>query len=214
QNCIIINPGANKKVDSVYVQQVLPPLLIGSKLLLVQMEIDPEATLLALKLAKSQSVLTIFNTAPATTGITEEFFRFTDVLCCNEIELQQLTSADCVANPAEIITGGRILMEAGCPSIIVTLGEKGAILFDNKFPGGFEVKVPIKIDKGSGDAFLGSLAFFIVDQINASPHSQYLTPEIVKKAVGTAAFTVTAKGAQSSYQSVIRTIKTHLSMPY
>ncbi|KAF0992118.1 hypothetical protein HZS_173 [Henneguya salminicola] len=211
---------------SVYVERVLPPLLEEAKLLVVQMEIDPQATLTALKLAKNAGgilklniiVITLFNTAPATKGITNEFYRYTDILCCNEVEMQQLTSADCLTSNPQLISGSHIFMAAGCQHVIITLGEKGAFLVNKKFHDGSEVIVPFKIEKtvdttGSGDAFLGALAYFIVDQINANKDSDYISPEIVSKSVRVASLTVSEKGAQSSYLKLIKKIKSQLQIP-
>lgn len=54
-NCIILTPGANGLVDSKYVETSLTNNLQDTKILLVQMEIHPNATLTALKIAKKNN---------------------------------------------------------------------------------------------------------------------------------------------------------------
>ena len=49
----------------------------------------PAVTLHALKLARSNKVITVLNTAPAAV-LTNEFYLYTDILCMNETECKTL----------------------------------------------------------------------------------------------------------------------------
>ncbi|KII72008.1 Ribokinase [Thelohanellus kitauei] len=216
QNCIIISPGANGQITPQFVHQILPQFLSSAKILLVQLEIDPQATLAALKLAKShKSKLDVV--------ICDHNFKYcacpwyTDIICFNEVEMQQLAGVDVIKDPGNTKVAAKHFIDQGCLHVILTLGERGSVLFNNQNQQGIEIPVPIKLDKvvdttGAGDAFLGSLCYFILEKLKESPKTQYINPQIISKAMTAATLTVTEVGAQSSYKTCIEKIKSTLNI--
>jgi ribokinase len=70
--------------------QAAAHLIRGSKVVVCQLEVPPETSLEALRLAKQNGVVTIFNTAPAV-PLSDDFFHSTDILVLNETEVCQYT---------------------------------------------------------------------------------------------------------------------------
>ena len=62
-------------------------LVARAKVVICQLEIQPQTTLAALKMAKQLGITTILNTAPGLKGLGREFFENTDILCLNEKEV-------------------------------------------------------------------------------------------------------------------------------
>jgi len=142
QNTIIVAPGANMALSAKDVESSLAKLLQNGgtqsqrDVVLVQLEIAPEAALQALKTATSKSALTILNPAPAPKGweLTRDWYSNIDILVPNESELASL----CGANVEEVTGEGeeamaRALLEKGVrTAVIVTLGERGAMIVRRK----------------------------------------------------------------------------------
>ncbi|XP_078068386.1 ribokinase isoform X6 [Mustelus asterias] len=85
QNAIVIVAGANLLLNSEDLEQASK--VIGcAKVVVCQLEIRPAVTLTALKIAHKAGVKTIFNPAPAIADLDPEFYKETDVFCCNETE--------------------------------------------------------------------------------------------------------------------------------
>lgn len=92
-------------------------------------------------------------------------------------------------------------------NVIITLGKDGALLWEQ---GKEKAKVDVpKIDQkdvvdttGAGDAFVGSLAFFLTSGLAPS------LPEAVSRSCQVASLTVMKKGTQASYPD--RSQVTHL----
>ena len=77
-------------------------------------------------------------------------------------------------------------------NLIVTLGEKGAVLVEENDTQYFDAPQVEAIDTtGAGDSFIGTFAYELSE--SNSPE------ESVKKAVSKASQSVTKKGTQSSY---------------
>ncbi|KAM7404001.1 hypothetical protein PAMA_004425 [Pampus argenteus] len=126
ENAIVIVAGANMLLSSEELQNVLPA--IGrSKVLVCQLEISPETSLQALRMARENKVKTIFNPAPAIPDLDPDFYRVSDVFCCNESEAELLTGSS-VANVEEARRVGQELLKRGCGSVIITLGPQGCVV--------------------------------------------------------------------------------------
>src|SRR6056300_111837 len=77
-------------------------------------------------------------------------------------------------------------------NLIVTLGEKGAVLVEEDGTKYFEAPTVEAVDTtGAGDSFIGTFAYELSEE--NSPE------ECIKKAVAKASQSVTKKGTQSSY---------------
>ena len=184
QNRIIVIPGANNEIDA---QKAISSIEeIGDISVLVgQCEIPMEVNLEVFQYAKSNSVTTIFNPAPAK-KLEREFLEHISWLIPNENEFELISGME--PNEENFL---KFNEEIPC-NLIVTLGEKGAVLVDENKTHYFDAPSVNAIDTtGAGDSFIGTFAYELSE--SNSPES------CIKKAVEKASQSVTKKGTQSSY---------------
>jgi len=159
-NSIIIVTGANDKLDLADLQAVRQ-IIAAAQVLVCQLEISVETNLAALRMGKELGVQSIFNPAPARSTLPEEIYALSDIFCPNETETELLTGMP-VTNMHEAEAAARELIARGCKKVILTLGERGSLLVSDQEL----VHVPAdpvtpKDTTGAGDAFVGSLAYFL-----------------------------------------------------
>ncbi len=189
QNFIVIVPGANDGLSPSDVQAAGEALL-GADLVVSQLEVPVETTLEAFRIAKTGPVRTILNPAPAA-PLPDEVFQLTDICAPNETEAELLTGGP-VQTLAEAEAAARKLMARGTRTVIITLGERGALLVDeNNVEYLPAVKVEAVDPTGAGDAFIGSLAVFLGEGVALR--------EGVRRANAVAALSVTKLGTQVSF---------------
>ena len=184
QNRIIVIPGANNEIDA---QKAISSIEeIGDISVLVgQCEIPMEVNHEVFQYAKSNSVTTIFNPAPAK-KLEREFLEHISWLIPNENEFELISGME--PNDDNFL---KFNEEIPC-NLIVTLGEKGAVLVDENRTHHFDAPAVNAIDTtGAGDSFIGTFAYELSE--SNSPES------CIKKAVEKASQSVTKKGTQSSY---------------
>ena len=184
QNRIIVIPGANNEINA---QKAISSIEeIGDISVLVgQCEIPMEVNHKVFQYAKSNSVTTIFNPAPAK-KLEREFLEHISWLIPNENEFELISGME--PNDDNFL---KFNEEIPC-NLIVTLGEKGAVLVDENKTHYFDAPSVNAIDTtGAGDSFIGTFAYELSE--SNSPES------CVKKAVEKASQSVTKKGTQSSY---------------
>ena len=184
QNRIIVIPGANNEIDA---QKAISSIEeIGDISVLVgQCEIPMEVNHEVFQYAKSNSITTIFNPAPAK-KLERDFLEHISWLIPNENEFQLISGME--PNDDNFL---KFNEEIPC-NLIVTLGEKGAVLVDENKTHYFDAPSVNAIDTtGAGDSFIGTFAYELSE--SNSPES------CIKKAVEKASQSVTKKGTQSSY---------------
>ena len=184
QNRIIVIPGANNEINA---QKAISSIEeIGDISVLVgQCEIPMEVNHEVFQYAKSNSVTTIFNPAPAK-KLEREFLQHISWLIPNENEFELISGVE--PNDDNFL---KFNEEIPC-NLIVTLGEKGAVLVDENKTHYFDAPSVNAIDTtGAGDSFIGTFAYELSE--SNSPES------CIKKAVEKASQSVTKKGTQSSY---------------
>ncbi|XP_039992434.1 ribokinase isoform X2 [Xiphias gladius] len=126
ENAIVIVAGANMLLGSEELQKALPAIS-HAKVLVCQLEISPQTSLRALRMAQENKVKTIFNPAPAIPDLDPEFYRVSDVFSCNESEAELLTGSS-VTTVEEAHRAGQELLKRGCGSVIITLGPQGCVV--------------------------------------------------------------------------------------
>jgi ribokinase len=155
QNSIVLSPGANAKVAG---ENLEPGTFTGAKLLLLQFEIPMDAVLQAARLARQKKVRVILNPAPAH-PVPDELLKLVDYIVPNETELG-LLSGKRIHDKPSLEAAAQSLIARGVPNVIVTLGEKGALIMGK--PGRNYVssyKVKAVDTTAAGDAFIGGMAF-------------------------------------------------------
>ncbi len=191
QNTIIVIAGANGLVtpDDVAAAQ---PAITGARVLLCQMEVPMAANLAALRLARAAGVTTIFNSAPVSGEVPAEVYELTDIFCPNETEAELLTGIE-VQTLDDARLAASIILERGARSALITLGARGCLYVsadgaDDVIP---TVEVNAVDTTGAGDAFVGSLGYFLAAGVTLRT--------AIERANAIAAISVQSPGTQASY---------------
>ena len=156
QNAIVVVSGANARLSPADVAASREPITAASALLL-QLESPLAAIEWAAEVARAHGVTVILNPAPAR-ALPPDLLERVDVLIPNEIEAALLTGLP-VADLAQARAAATALREMGAGTVVLTLGERGALLAtgeDARLCPAFPVEV---VDTtAAGDAFVAGLA--------------------------------------------------------
>jgi len=187
----VIVPGANFDLTPEDVRES-ESAISEADVVVCQLEVPPETTLEALRLAKRGGAVTLFNPAPGA-RLSDEFFRLSDMIAPNEVE-----AGDMLGKRVETLDDAeeavREFLRRGSRVGIVTLGERGAVVGDES--GVFHVpsiSVNAIDSTGAGDAFIGTMAYFIAARAPLL--------RAVRIANVAAAISVTRVGTQVSFPS-------------
>jgi len=161
ENGIILDMGANELMDASYVDQV-EPQIARSDVVISVLEIPVEAAARAMALGKKHGVRTILNPAPAT-ALDEALLQNVDTLTPNETELRILMGL-APDDPTPTVESARQLRTRGVDNLVVTMGEKGALILTED---GQETVPGLPVDAvdttGAGDAFNAGLAVALAE---------------------------------------------------
>lgn len=151
-NAIVVSPGANASLTPMSVADAAP--IEDAAVLLLQLEV-PLATVTAA--AQRGSGTVILNPAPAPAApLAPDLLEAIDVLVPNETELAALTGVDPAAAADELAEAARCL---GVPTVVVTLGARGALVVGPRAHEGVPAPVVEPVDTtAAGDAFCAALA--------------------------------------------------------
>jgi ribokinase len=156
ENGIILDMGANKLMDAAFVDG-LEAQIAGSDVVMSVLELPVEPAARAMELGRKHGVRTILNPAPAT-YLDDTILRNVDYLTPNETELRILLGLE-PDDPTSTIDLAHQLRERGVGNLVVTLGEKGALVLTDEgvteMPG---LAVNVVDTTGAGDAFNSGLA--------------------------------------------------------
>ena len=131
--------------------------IANADVLLLQLEVPIESSQRAAEIASANGVEVILNPAPAR-ELPDSFLGLVDILIPNEVETEFLAKVT-VADDEGARLAAQVLFEKGISTIVLTLGNRGALLLTNrqsKLAPAYNVKV---VDTtAAGDAFCGALA--------------------------------------------------------
>lgn len=156
QNSIVLDPGANEMLFASDVKEA-ETVLASAAVVLTQLEIPVEAVEAALACGRAARAVTIMNPAPVR-PLPAQVMELIDILTPNETEARVLAgyAADSAVEPVQL---GQELIRKGVKKVVMTLGEKGAMLISDStcthFPA---VEVHAVDTTGAGDAFNAGLA--------------------------------------------------------
>lgn len=154
QNSIVLSPGANGNVTPVDVDHTSFP---AGGLILLQLEIPIPTVLHAAQRARESGTRVVLNPAPAQ-SLPNELIALADFIIPNESELQLLTGMN-VSDIPSVERAGRALLQRGAKNVIVTLGDKGALIVEPEASKQVDTfKVDVVDTTAAGDAFIGGFA--------------------------------------------------------
>lgn len=161
QNSIVVASGANMHLSPADVDRA-KSAIAGADALLLQLESPLETVTRAAEVASAHGVRVILNPAPAR-SLPAALLSLVDVLIPNESETALLTGMS-VNNQAEAEAAASTLRGMGVGTVILTLGERGALLAQAgtaELVPAFEV-TPVDTT-AAGDAFVGGFAVALAE---------------------------------------------------
>jgi ribokinase len=183
-NCIALDPGANELLNVAEIGKH-QSAFSGAGAVLTQLEIPVAAAEAALRTARQAGAVAILNPAPVR-PLPLSLLREVDILTPNLVEAKVLAgrSPDSSGTPTEI---AHELLERGVQRVVITLGEKGALIVTESSETPVAAIPEAAVDTtGAGDAFNAGLATALVHGANIE--------EAVQFAVVTGGLAVTRDG--------------------
>jgi len=188
RNQIGVAPGANHRL-TVEMARASQEAIAWAEVVLCQLEVPVPVVRWALEAARHRGAITVLNPAPVQ-ELSDEMLGLVGYLTPNAGEAAALTGIE--VNDLE--SGRRAaarLRERGAGTVIVTLGEQGALVCDGSSVVHFEAFPITPVDTtGAGDAFNGALAVGLAAGGSLE--------QVIPLASAAAALTCTRRGAQDA----------------
>ncbi|MBP9711559.1 MAG: ribokinase [Candidatus Pacebacteria bacterium] len=190
-NTIVVVPGANFELKRKDIENVT---IKEGDVLVSQFEIPTETIIAFFKEGREVGTINVFNPAPAKV-IPDDLFNLIDVLILNETELSFLSGMTIDTDKEESLLEAVAKIENNKIKIVVTLGEKGVVAFENGEIITIEGRKVKAVDTtGAGDCFVGAVAAALAQDKSFS--------ESLKFANIAASLSVTKAGAGPSMPSL------------
>ncbi|WP_432774810.1 ribokinase [Brevibacillus gelatini] len=190
ENNIVLVPGANAQMSVEHIEENLT-ILEESDVVLLQLEIPLPVVEYTVKKVSGLGKLVILNPAPAPAqALSPELLQHAHTLTPNETELASLSGMP-TATLSEAETAAKKLLASGPKRVIVTLGEKGALLVTAE--GATHVpacRVEPVDTTAAGDSFTAAFAVGIAKGMAEEEAAAFASK--------VAAIVVTRRGAQPS----------------
>lgn len=188
ENCIVVASGANGDMTTDDIER-LAPVIRGSDILLLQLEIPVESVALAAKIGSEAGVKVILNPAPAC-RLPEDIYKNLYLIIPNQGETTILTGIE-VKDDKTAILGAKSFWEKGVKRTIITMGSKGSMLYDD----GKDMFIPAKKVKAidttaAGDTFCGAVCVALAEGKTLKEAAEFAT--------AASSITVQRMGAQDS----------------
>ena len=155
-NSIVLVPQANMRLSVENIERASESIA-AADVLLLQLEVPIAASRRAAEIAKCNGATVVLNPAPAQ-ELPDDFLAQVDILTPNEVETESLSGVR-VATATDAERAAQVLLDKGLSAVILTLGERGALLLTSDLTqqiSAYSVKV---VDTtAAGDAFCGALA--------------------------------------------------------
>lgn len=188
RNTIIVVPGANGAVGAADASR-LDVALVGAQVLLLQLELPLDAVVAAARAARRLAVPVILDPAPAR-ELPAVLYRLADIITPNLSEAATLVGFP-LTSDAAIVEAARVLRGRTGGTVLITLGERGALLLSGNEPLFVPPFLVQAVDSvAAGDAFNAGLAVALAE---GRP-----LPEALRWASAAGALAVTRPGAQQA----------------
>ncbi|MEP6683639.1 MAG: PfkB family carbohydrate kinase, partial [Parafilimonas sp.] len=188
ENFITVAQGANGNllVDNL---KTLTHVLENADIILIQLETPIETIEYVAEFSFKHNKKLILNPAPAC-KLTDEILSKISIITPNEKEAEMLTGV-AIHDIDSAKDAAKVLSAKGIETVIITLGEEGALLYMNNEFNLIPTNKVIAVDTtAAGDVFNGALVVAISEQMNII--------DAVKFANTAASISVTRLGAQAS----------------
>lgn len=190
QNSIAVASGANFCLTSADVERALQNV-DAFDALIMQLETPLETIYSGAQIASRKGAKVFLNPAPAQI-LKQDLLQFVDYLLPNEFEVSIMTGLQTQSNE-EMAQAAEKLLSQGVKNLLVTLGNRGVIIYNEKTTQGKIIPAcPVQaVDTtAAGDCFVGALAVGISEGKSLQAAAEFAT--------AAAAISVTRFGAQSS----------------
>ena len=190
-NCIVIDAGANELLTADDISRC-SAAFESTSVVLAQLEIPVVTAEAALRRGRAGGAITILNPAPVR-PLPPSVLQLTDVLTPNQVEAKVLTgrSPDAVIEPEKL---ARELIRSGVKQVVMTLGERGALIVTPSSSTHVPAVPMCAVDTtGAGDAFNAGLATALASGASLEAAVQF--------AVVTGGLAVTKEGVITSLPS-------------
>jgi ribokinase len=187
RNQITVAPGANRTLTVAQVE-ARGGDFAWADVVVSQLEIPAPCVRAALEAARRHGVLTVLNPAPVPDAPLD-LLTLVDYLTPNAGEVARLSGAP-VRTPADAVAAARVLIGAGAKTVVVTLGEDGAVAVGEETVTVPAFTVTAVDTTAAGDAFNAGLAVALAERRPLR--------EALGFASAAAALTCTKRGAQDS----------------
>ncbi|MGD9049984.1 MAG: ribokinase [Anaerolineae bacterium] len=161
ENSIVVASGANMHLTLADVEAA-EAVIAAADVLILQLEVPLECVIRSAELARAHRVKVVLNPAPAR-PVPARLLSMVDVLVPNESEAALLAGLP-VGTPSEAMKAARELLGSGVGTVILTLGERGALPAQGRemqVVPAFDVKA---VDTtAAGDAFMAGLAVALAE---------------------------------------------------
>ena len=155
-NCIVIDPGANELLTADDISSCAAAFQ-STSVVLTQLEIPVAAAEAALRLGRAGGAITILNPAPVR-PLPPSVLQLIDILTPNQVEAKVLAgrSPEAVIEPEKL---ARELIGSGVKQVVMTLGERGALIVTSTSSTHIPAVPVSAVDStGAGDAFNAGVA--------------------------------------------------------
>ena len=155
-NSIVLVPQANLQLTVADIEGASGSIA-AADILLLQLEVPIDASRHAAEIAKSNGATVVLNPAPAQ-ELPEDFLAQVDILTPNEVETESLSGVR-VSSATDAERAAKVLLDKGLSAVILTLGERGALLLTPDMTQQVPAySVGVVDTTAAGDAFCGALA--------------------------------------------------------
>lgn len=188
ENTIVVASGSNGTLNRADIEHSRN-VIENASIVLMQLEIPIDTVQYVAETARSKNVNVILNPAPAR-ELPDALLKNVSILTPNEKEAEMLTGIT-VYDIDTAKEAALALARKGVETVIITLGPKGALIYDGKnFEHVKAVEVKAVDTTAAGDIFNGALAVALNEGLTVNEATNF--------ACRAAAIVVTRKGAQSS----------------
>jgi ribokinase len=188
ENCIVVASGANANLTPADISTA-HEAIEKAGIILMQLEIPMDTVKYIADIARKSGKKLILNPAPAQ-ALDRELLQSLDLITPNETEAEMISGIK-ITDTDSLYACARAIYEMGVQSVIITLGSKGAFIYQDDLQELVPSYEVVAVDTtAAGDVFNGALAVAISEGRDL--------PEAVRFANKAAAISVTRIGAQAS----------------